>query len=322
MAFVAGSIGAFLAFDWPPLIKEVVAGYLFATAIVRLTHVILVFLFSPPDSTRPGDSASFRVLPVTDEFATYWTRRLSYVVGWFAFGWITVRLLALLNFPRPSYQLVGYGLGIVLLILGVEAVWRRPRSQAVARSWSSERARSWLLSVYFVGLWLFWVASAMRLFWLAVAVVALPGAAVFARRAVSHLLRPPDSVSGGRASILSGVLERLAFFLVVLLAILLLANAWNIDLTQITAKDTFGVRAVRGIFSAVVIALVANLAWHIVQTLIDRKLSESQTPAVEPDSEQARRKARIQTLLPILRNVTLIVVTVVTVLMVLSSLGI
>lgn len=322
LAFVAGSICAFLAFEWPPLVREIVAGYLFAIVILRLVHVFLVFLFSPPGSALPENGERTRILPVSNTLAAFWTKRLTFAAGWFAFGWVTVRLLASLGLPRPSYQLVAYGLGVVLLLIGLEALWRRPKSPSVATGWRSHMTQSWVWSFYLAGLWLFWVASAMRLFWFAVIAAAMPVAAVYARRSVGHVLRPPESASDGKPSILPGILERVASFLVVLIALLWLAHVWNVDLTQITAKDTFAIRAVRGIFSAAVIALVASFAWHIVQTLIDRKLSETQVAATETDSEHTRRKARIQTLLPIMRNVTLIVIAVVTILMVLSSLGI
>jgi len=49
-AFAVGSVGAFLVFSWPPLLREIVLGYLFAFLIVRLTLVLGRFLFAPGEN--------------------------------------------------------------------------------------------------------------------------------------------------------------------------------------------------------------------------------------------------------------------------------
>jgi moderate conductance mechanosensitive channel len=80
-------------------------------------------------------------------------------------------------------------------------------------------------------------------------------------------------------------------------------------------------RAVRGAFSAVVILLLADFVWHIGSTVIDRKLAEANSPG-EVAIDESRRRARVRTLLPIVRNVFVITIVVVAVLMALSSLGV
>ena len=75
------------------------------------------------------------------------------------------------------------------------------------------------------------------------------------------------------------------------------------------------------IFSAVVILLAADFFWHIAKTVLDRKMVEA-SELGEPGTEVARRRARVRTLLPIIRNVLMIIVAVVAILMALSSLGI
>ena len=56
IAFALGSIGAFLPFEWPPLLKNIVLGYLVAFLFLRLSLVIGPS-FCPP---RSSVSASFR----------------------------------------------------------------------------------------------------------------------------------------------------------------------------------------------------------------------------------------------------------------------
>ena len=77
----------------------------------------------------------------------------------------------------------------------------------------------------------------------------------------------------------------------------------------------------RGAINAVVILLIADLAWHLARAWIDCKLVEAHAAEV-PDAEEARRRARLRTLLPILKNVLLVVLIVMAVLMALAALGI
>ena len=41
-------------------------------------------------------------------------------------GWATVGLLPALGFPTDDARLIAYLLGLGLLVLAIEAVWRRP----------------------------------------------------------------------------------------------------------------------------------------------------------------------------------------------------
>ncbi|HSY85252.1 MAG TPA: hypothetical protein VLA85_01675, partial [Verrucomicrobiae bacterium] len=61
-AFGLGSIGAFLIFDWPPLLREILLQYLFAFLAFCLTLVLSRFLLAPG---APGleDVDKFRILP-------------------------------------------------------------------------------------------------------------------------------------------------------------------------------------------------------------------------------------------------------------------
>lgn len=326
--FALGSIGAFLVFSWPPLLRPILLGYLMAVLVFRLARVVLDFLFSPPELADFGEAARFRVLPVSDASASFWVKRVSYAVGWFAFGWVTIVLLSMLGFTEPSRQLIAYALGLVLLGMGIEAVWRRPVPASVlapetAQARIGERARNWLLSIYFVVLFLLWVAGAMKPFWLLVVLAALPAAVVIAQRAVNNVFRPPGSAQGGKEvpSVLAAIVERGVRAGLIIGAVVFLAQKLGVDFTAMAGQDTFLTRVMRGALSAIIIILVADFIWHVVKTLIDQRIA-SAAAAGEPGTELARRNSRIRTLLPITRNVLMIVVAVVAVLMALSTLGV
>jgi small-conductance mechanosensitive channel len=110
-------------------------------------------------------------------------------------------------------------------------------------------------------------------------------------------------------------------------AVLLIGGAWlvawimGLDLAALTSRDTLATRLVRGVIHAVIIALVADFAWHLARAWIDRKLAAA-VASGPAEGEEARRRARLRTLLPILKNVLLIVLLVMAVLMALSALGV
>jgi len=47
IVFALGSVGVFLAFDWPPIFRDVILGYLLAFLALRLTLVLGRFLLAP-----------------------------------------------------------------------------------------------------------------------------------------------------------------------------------------------------------------------------------------------------------------------------------
>lgn len=325
--FCLGSVGAFLAFDWPPLLKQVVIAYLLAAVVLRLVLVIGRLVLAPKLKTSQ-DVARFRLIPMPNEAARFWYRRLAFFFGWFAFGWVTVDLLGSLGFSSEARELVAYTLGLGLLVAALEVVWSRVRltwgMQGNPEIGNSHHPiiGSWLLSIYCVLLWCLWVVGLMGFFWLAVIVLVLPKAIMVAERASHHLLnssgQPDGPIEPGLAAIYLG---RGIRALMIVAAALLLAEAWQIDLIELTNRDTLLTRILRGVLSGIVILLVADLIWQVVKTLIDRRLSHTQE-ATLPGSEEALRQARMRTLLPIFRNAVFVVLTVVAALMALAALGV
>ncbi len=87
LAFAIGSVGGFLLFDWPPLLREVVLAYLLVFLIVRLVLVLGRILFAP-------GAERFRVIPMATATARFWFVWSTILVGWFAFVRITLDVLA------------------------------------------------------------------------------------------------------------------------------------------------------------------------------------------------------------------------------------
>jgi moderate conductance mechanosensitive channel len=323
VAFALGSIGPFLAHDWPPLLREMLFGLLVAFLVVRIANVVGHLLLAPQHER-------FRIIPMETASARFWQRRLVWFVGWFAFGWVFVGFGVTLGWTLEARQLVAYLLGLVLLAIALDAVWHRPvplneGSEAmlpVTRRFGRGAANT-ALSVGIVLLWVFWVIHAMASFWLVLVAMTLPLAISVTRRAVDNLLRPPGSpqVADGPPSVLAVCIERGVRAALIIGAVAVLAWGWGVDLSHYHDQDTLVGRLADGVLSAVVIVLIADFLWQAMKTAIDRKLAEA-ADVGQPNSDEARRRARLRTLLPITRNILFVVVVAVGAMMALSALGV
>lgn len=324
--FALGSIGAFLVFEWPPLLRRIVLAYLFAALVLRFALLASRILLVPRPVSQ-SEAEQYRVIPVTDEAARFWHRRLALFVGWFIFGWATVNFIDTLGFAPDGRRLIAYTLGLGLLAIALETVWRRPwalREHPVPSEFGGRHHASgaWLTSVFLVLLWGLWVAGLMGLFWLSVIAVLLPQAIAIGRLSSRNLLRPVGEEGVVSEHDVHAIyLDRGLRALLVAGAAIFLAHIWDVDLVELTNRDTLLTRLLRGALSGIVILLVADLIWQIVKTQIDRKLAQARQLA-PPGSEDALRQARLRTLLPIVRSTVFVVLAVVAVLMALSALGV
>lgn len=322
LSFAIGSVGAFLAFSWPPLLREIVLGYLVAFLCVWLARIVAGFLLAPGG----GRAARFRIVPMSAPAAEFWQRRIILAVGVLALAWVTLGLLRTLGVSPAGLKLLSYVAGIILLGLALEVIWRHPAVDAAADPTPrrlGRRGRSVLATILFVAMWVLWSLHLMPGFWLLSIGSALPFALSVSRVSVAHLLRPVEGATEDHgAPILAAVaLERGLRAALIIVATLLLAYAWDIDLIQLTARDTVATRLIRGALSAVVIVLAADFLWRLVRALIDNKITQAMS-AGAGDSEDTRRRARLRTLLPILRNMLMVVLFAVAAMMVLSALGV
>jgi small-conductance mechanosensitive channel len=331
LCFSLATVGAFLAFDWPPLLREIVTGYLAALVFIRLSLIVGRFALAP-------GAERFRLVPMTTMAAWFWFVRFGVFTGLASFGWVTIELLTTLGLSEPARELLFYQLGLILLLVAIEALWRHPpaapeaeieNESAQAQGRHPRLARA-LLTVYFCGLWLLWVLQAEQLFWLAVVAVGLPLVTRGVSASVDHVLRSPKGEDAEEAfrSVAKVCLDRGIRTLLIVGAAMVLANAWHINFDTVALGDTLSTRLIRGALKAVVILLVAEFLWQFLRAFIDARLSGAvlglgrTADSPEALADKARRDARLRTLLPILRNILFVVIFVISALMVLSSMGI
>ncbi|MBV9484202.1 MAG: mechanosensitive ion channel family protein [Acidobacteria bacterium] len=326
VAFTLGCLGPFFAFSWDPASRETILFFLIAFVFVRIAATVGGLLLAPA-------SERLRIIPMGSAAARFWHRRLVLFAASFALLCATILECSALGFSFDGLQLVGYALGLIVLAVALEAVWRRPITPREVAEASRAEARHFgrgatniAVSIGLVLLWGCWVAAPGVMsvdpgFWLILVIITLPLAIGISRRTVEHLLEPSgSSLVGGPPNVIAVTLEHGIRAVLIIGAVVVLGWAWDVDLVHLTGRDTFA-RIVHGALTTVVILLIADVLWNAARAAIDCKLAETDIIGL-PNSEEARRRARLRTLLPIFRNVLFILVISVAVMMVLAELGV
>lgn len=327
-AFAIGCIGAFLLFPWSMPLREIVLAFLMAGLAIFACKSI-VSLALAPGGKALGIPVRLPLIPMNQPLATWWVKRLVLAAAWFFIGWAIVQVARAAGLSREGQQIIAYTLGLGLLAIGLELAWRKPHQPDVAGAPQRKRfgpqAKSWAITFIFVALWLAWVLSAMKLFWLLALLTGFPFAMHLSQRAVASVLTPGDAVSTEDAipSMAGALADRAIRMVLILAGIILFVRIWNSEFSMLMMSDSESgaVRIFRGILIAIAILLVAECVWHMTRTAIDLTLARA-TRAQNDNSEGSRRYARLRTLLPILRNMLMITIAAMGVLMALASLGV
>lgn len=309
-AFALGTIGAFLAFDWPPLLRDLLLRLLVVVVMVRLSMVLGRLLFAP-------GAQRFRPVALDTPAAWFWHRRLVLNLSWFSVIYGFVGWLQASGVDAGVWRLVAYAMLLVQLVLIMEMVWRRPGVRD-----EHYKLVGWSLSVAFVVLLLLRIVGAYPVFWLVALLLGVGGLMRLVSAIALHLQRPVGAPLDAPVvpSIAAVATVRGLRVLLLIVAVLVLARNLGIDLVQLMTADTAGIRILRGVFSVTVIALVADLAWFVLKSVIERRLAEAQGSG--PGGVDPGQTTRIRTVLPILRNVAFVTLAVMAVLMALSALGV
>ncbi|MCJ9723909.1 mechanosensitive ion channel [Agrobacterium sp. SHOUNA12C] len=274
----------FFAVEWPPLVRIVLLVFLIALVIYRVLSTLVGLA-----ALRPAVRLRIKL---------------------FALVLIIASAAASLGSPLSVDPMVtsaiSYCFSVVLLMLSVEALWA-----TVDRPLRTKLA----LAAFLVAVWALWCLSLKGLFWLGVYALLLPGILRSVGRAAETMI-PSEPNSARRVLVVRG--SRSA---VVVLAVAWLALVWRVNPNSLTHLDPAIEAIAYGLLKSVVVLLVADLAWHLARSWIDRALVTVPEGAVLPPAEAARR-ARLHTLLPIFRNVLAVMVAVMAGLIVLAQLGV
>jgi len=308
-------------------------------------HVVAVLLKTAAYQGLAPATPNLRMATITDRTAIYcviWWRRLINVA---VYGYFFCQAVLLLGLPEVGYQALVKVLGLIVVALLIVLILQNRVTFAtwVRSGGEHKRWRAFFLVAYRVAdFWhilaiLYVLAGGMLaaalglngfLFFLkssaaSIAIVWAMGFALIGiQKAVDRGFRLRATVDGRYP----GMQERVNRYLpvariilqlfVIALAIIMVAEAWNIDVFNWLASDTGGLIIGR-LVSIAAIALVALAIWEVASSVIDRYLS-----ATDEEGTQKERGQRARTLLPLARNTLRIVIGVVALLMILTEIGI
>ncbi len=309
-----------------------------ATLISMAGAVIARFLFSP---FEPG----LRFIPLTDATAVYlhiWTRRMIVVGVW---GYILLQTALLLGLPPAGYLVAAKVLGFILTALLVVLVLQNREHVAhwihghpveggrriVPGALRSRLAEIWHVAiiVYLVGIYLVWAFNiAGGFFYLlraSVITALVIGAVAAGERWVPHLFNRFSGVDealmarypvvAARANRYIPIFRRIVVFAVRIAAVLVILAAWRVDVAGFLFGETG--RSLLGRAADIAIILVLSLAaWEILGGIIYAKLNQR-----DDSGYRMLRSARARTLLPLIRNILLIVISTMATLVILSEIG-
>jgi small-conductance mechanosensitive channel len=338
IAFVGAAYLALALIAPDPVTRLVTLALVHANVLVRAILAIGRVVLAQRDT-------GYRLLRLSEETAAYaylWLRRLA-SVG--LYGFFLVQAALLLGVPASVHNVALRVFGLVsatmLMILILQnraavADWlrhgrRRDGRSRMVSGLGRRIADVWhiLVILYITAIYLVWALAVPGGFSYLIRGTALTLVILALARASSALLRRAvergfavgadlkQRLPGleGRANrylpVLSAVL-RGALYLIAAVALL---QAWGADSFGWLASDA-GRRMVSGLLSILLVVALAVIAWEILASTIERYLGET-----DDEGNLLPRSARTRTLLPLLRNASMIMMIVIVTLIVLSELG-
>ena len=332
--FAAAAYGAVALVGPDPAVRLGALALINASVLARAVIAVARMVVAPR-------VASLRVLPIGDIAANYvfiWIRRLANLT---IYGAFTVQSALLLGLPLPAYEmllkLLGLAIGALFVMLVMQnrqpvAQWIRGEDAAVLSSFRRRLADVWhvLLILYLVISFAVWALEIpggfefiLRASLLSVVIIAAAKlASIAAGQFVARAFQLNDDVKTRLPELEAPVnrylplLEKAGRSLLFLFAGLGVLQAWGVDILSWAASEN-GRGMIGSLATIVIIVVIAFAVWEVVSALIERYLAarDSAGGAVE-------RSQRVRTLLPLLRNVFMVALTVMAVLTVLSELGI
>ncbi|NZD51936.1 mechanosensitive ion channel family protein [Rhizobium leguminosarum] len=318
IGYLIGSLGAFILFPWPAVFRDIALIMLSAALMVRL-GVLVGRIVIAPGARLPH----MRLLTLVTSLAWFWYYWLLGIVAVLAAGWATIEMIGTIGASPILLDLfTAAWLGVVSIAL-IVMIWLRhfrsdgpPVSRLVCVGFSASIIVSWLS----------WVSGLHGAFWTVIIITLLPLTVAVARDIIRRIIQSGEGQAVEDPAIVGWsvvIMQTLRNGLIVVAA-LLIARAWNVNLSDLAAAETVTTRLIRAGIRIVIVLLVTDVIWKLASTLIDSQM------AVASRSEQgghhegpdARRRQRLNTLLPILRNVLFLAIGAVGFLMILDAVGI
>lgn len=310
--------------------------FLNAFALIEFFKAILRLMFCPR-------FPQLRFFHLSDDRAVYWNTRLSWLSGLIGYGLLVI-------VPIVSNQVnVQVGALINVVVMGLITVWALylifTNKRNIQRELSALADRSlsffslfirafavvwhWLASAYFITLFLlsmfnpgdslkFMMSATVR----SLAIIGLGAliSGILTRWISKTIILSPDLRRNypelqQRVNGWISVMLKLARTLTVFAVSLLLLNAWNLFDLWHWLTEGAGVKLVDVIIRIVMILFFSAVGWTLLASLIESRLASDSHGRPMPS-------ARTRTLLTLFRNALAVVISTITIMILLSEIGV
>ena len=310
--------------------------FLSAFAVIEFFKAVLRLIFSP-------DFDYLRPFAFSDASAHYWNKRLAWLSGLIGYGLMVVVPVVATQISYPAAAAANLAIMLALTLYAVALILRNRKPIQQQINLLAERSMAFF-SIILRGLGHVWhlLAIAYFLVLFALSQFDIGNSLRFMMTATVKSL-----VAIGVGALLSGMLTRWIFrrislpddvnrrypmlerrinsyipnglkilrVMVVLAVTLLLFDAWHlINLYQWAGSEN-GEKIIGGLVHILLIMVVAVFSWTLMASIIEHRLALELSNGIRPS-------ARERTLLTLFRNVLAIVISTITIMIVLSQVGI
>ncbi|MFC6584510.1 mechanosensitive ion channel family protein [Sulfitobacter aestuariivivens] len=345
--FALGSIGAFAAFSWPPMLETLVLNLLVVIFTVRAIRTLLVLFLAP-------NVQELRLLPFGNRLARHLSLTVLGLTGLYVLSASLSDIYARLTMQSVHALAFSVALATVCLVASYAVLFYSFRRVAAMNGQTmTRRARLWRVDLLVV-LTLAYLALVLdrpALMWTIVLLGLLVPGLVLLRdwvdgafdraKAEAMALEPADDSIPDDAETDADLSEygddlpqsppqhpyesyrplaqRIVRFISIFAVGIALALIWDLRLFERAAAPTFSGRLVRVLIDSAVALLIADLIWVWARSAIDRRMDAYVPP--EPGTAPGP-EARMATLLPLLRVTLMVTLLAMVTMSILSSMGV
>lgn len=335
LAAMAGGAAALWGTPGRGTLDTLAAVFLQAFVAVEIVKVLVRTVFAV---RHPH----LRLLPMEDELAKYWNGWLVRVVAAAGYGTLLIDPVISATLSPALGRLANMVIMLVVYVYAVRVIWqnrqsvreRLSRRAAHATTFMGSRLNFLSRVWHVLGIGYFTIllvvsqidptnalpfmarATAQTLLVIGVSslLVLLLNTVLAKPIALSADLRRRLPMLEARVNAYVPALLKVLGWIIRIVAVLLIFDAWHaFDLSSWLASDAGGA-AIKMVLNIVIVLLIAALVWTVIASIIEHRLSQSEGRGMPT--------ARERTLLALFRNAALIVIVTMTLMVLLSQIGI
>ncbi|WP_254870277.1 mechanosensitive ion channel domain-containing protein [Thalassospira sp. HF15] len=347
--FAIGSLGTFMVFDWPDIMKTAIMSLLMAFFALRVLVIVLQFLFAPK-------AAGLRMINVAPDAATALTKSLTWAAGISLFAFALAGVFS----AAPTFNsgdIILFDMAVVISVIAFcwATLWlgrffathtanadveKIALPTSIARLWPAIVC-SWFILVGGVA-----VIGAERLL---KALLAIGLACLFdvvfrniiesQHRKKLQLAEQEAAEHNARAEaialeneeefepvqpknpVFTKVLNRAVRLLALVFVLASFWRIWGLDRLALAEDAGIVARIIDSSTEIIMILLIADLIWSLIKTFLDERMNAS-NQGNAGDEGGGSGLSRVETLLPLLKNFALTVIVIMVAMVTLSSLGV